>query len=236
MDIKRGGWIVCLYIGIFLSLSARAEEHKAPAATAGKAAAEEKSAPAAKNEPSAKTKGDIAKADGARAETTKADTARIEAPARAAIPIPARRQIDTQPRPVKRPAPQRLAMANTALAEKTPEPAPALVAHDIHWSYEGTNGPQAWAKLSPEYAKCGSGERQSPIDIRDGMKVDLEQIAFEYRPSSFKVIDNGHTIQANVGGWNSMRVMGRRFRLVQFHFHRPSEEAIDGRQIGRAHV
>ena len=77
----------------------------------------------------------------------------------------------------------------------------------------------------------GSGERQSPIDIRDGMKVDLEQIAFEYRPSSFKVIDNGHTIQANVGGWNSMRVMGRRFRLVQFHFHRPSEEAIDGRQF-----
>ena len=230
MDIKLGRSIVCLYFGIFLALCAHAEEHKAPAASATKAASEEKSAAAAKNEPSAKTKG-----EGAKAETAKVDTAKIEAPAPAPAPartaIPARRQIDIQPRPIKRPAPQRLAMANTAIAEKAPEPAPAPAAHDSHWSYEGANGPQAWAKLSPEYAKCGSGERQSPIDIRDGMKVDLEQIAFEYRPSSFKVIDNGHTIQANVGGWNSMRVMGRRFRLVQFHFHRPSEEAIDGRQF-----
>jgi carbonic anhydrase len=109
--------------------------------------------------------------------------------------------------------------------------APVAAPHSSHWSYEGENGPHAWAKLSPEYAKCGSGERQSPIDIRDGMKLDLDPIAFEYRPSGFKVIDNGHTIQANVGGWNAMRVMGRRFKLVQFHFHRPSEEMIDGRQF-----
>ena len=30
---------------------------------------------------------------------------------------------------------------------------------------------------------------------------------------------------------NSIEVMGRRFELVQFHFHRPSEERIDGRQF-----
>jgi carbonic anhydrase len=134
-------------------------------------------------------------------------------------------------RPARTSAPQRVALANTAVAEKAPEVVSAPVVHSPHWSYEGANGPQAWARLSPEYAKCGSGERQSPIDIREGMKVDLEPVNFEYRPSSFKVVDNGHTIQANVGGWNAMRVMGRRFRLVQFHFHRPSEEAIDGRQF-----
>jgi carbonic anhydrase len=104
-------------------------------------------------------------------------------------------------------------------------------AHPPHWSYEGPNGPQAWAKLAPEFAKCGVGERQSPIDIRDGLKVDLEPITFEYRPSSFKVVDNGHTIQANVNGWNSIRLQGRVFRLVQFHFHTPSEEMIDGKQF-----
>ena len=81
--------------------------------------------------------------------------------------------------------------------------------HPPHWSYEGPNGPQAWAKLAPEFAKCGVGERQSPIDIRDGLRVDLEPITFEYRPSSFKVVDNGHTIQANVNGWNSIRLQGR---------------------------
>lgn len=63
------------------------------------------------------------------------------------------------------------------------------------------------------------------------MKLELDPIKFEYRPSGFRVIDNGHTIQANVNGWNAMRVMGRRFRLEQFHFHRPSEEMIDGKQF-----
>lgn len=63
------------------------------------------------------------------------------------------------------------------------------------------------------------------------MKLELDPIKFEYRPSGFRVIDNGHTIQANISGWNAMRVMGRRFRLEQFHFHRPSEEMIDGKQF-----
>jgi carbonic anhydrase len=140
-----------------------------------------------------------------------------------------------RPKVTKAAAPQRVAVANTAIAVKAPEPPPAVHAaaetHTLHWSYEGPTGPHAWARLSPEYAKCGSGERQSPIDIREGMKVDLDPVIFDYRPSNFKVVDNGHTIQANVAGCNAMRVMGRRFRLVQFHFHRPSEEAIDGRQF-----
>jgi carbonic anhydrase len=118
-----------------------------------------------------------------------------------------------------------LSLSVSADEQKAPaKPAPAVK------PAEGATGPQAWARLAPEYAKCGNGERQSPFDIRDGMKLDLEPITFEYRPSGFKVVDNGHTIQANVGGWNSMRVMGRRFKLVQFHFHSPSEESIDGRQ------
>jgi carbonic anhydrase len=44
------------------------------------------------------------------------------------------------------------------------------------WSYEGENGPANWGKINPAWAKCGTGNRQSPIDIRDGMKVELEQI------------------------------------------------------------
>ena len=139
--------------------------------------------------------------------------------------------------------PQRLALASGTRASNgvkvtdkvtenpTTTPVVAPAPHSLHWSYEGDTGPHAWARLAPEFAKCSSGERQSPIDIRDGMKVDLDPVVFEYRPSSFKVIDNGHTIQANVNGWNSIRVMGRRFRLVQFHFHTPSEETIDGRQF-----
>ncbi len=100
--------------------------------------------------------------------------------------------------------------------------------HALHWSYEGEGGPLRWGKLDPAWAKCENGTRQSPIDIRDGIKVDLEQVNFDYKPARFSVVDNGHTIQVNIGGGNQIRVMGRRFDLVQFHFHRPSEERVNG--------
>ena len=100
-----------------------------------------------------------------------------------------------------------------------------------HWSYGGAGGPEQWGLMKPEFSACGSGTRQSPIDIRSGVKVDLEPIQFDYRPSGFRVVDNGHTIQVNLGGGNSIEVQGRRYDLIQFHFHRPSEERIDGRQF-----
>lgn len=103
-------------------------------------------------------------------------------------------------------------------------------AHAPHWGYAGSEGPEAWGGLKPEFAKCSSGSRQSPIDIRGGVRVDLDPIQFDYGPSNFSVVDNGHTVQVNLGGNNSIEVMGRRYDLVQFHFHRPSEERVDGRR------
>jgi len=103
--------------------------------------------------------------------------------------------------------------------------------HNGHWSYDGESGPQSWGHLKAEFTKCASGTRQSPIDIRDGIRVDLEPVQFDYKPSAFRVLDNGHTVQVNVAPGNSIEVMGRRFELVQFHFHRPSEERIDGKQF-----
>lgn len=103
--------------------------------------------------------------------------------------------------------------------------------HAAHWGYGGSAGPEHWGLLKPEFATCANGTRQSPIDIRSGVKVDLEPIQFDYRPSGFRVVDNGHTIQVNLEGGNSIEVQGRRYDLLQFHFHRPSEERINGRQF-----
>jgi carbonic anhydrase len=102
-------------------------------------------------------------------------------------------------------------------------------AHGTYWSYEGESGPANWSKINVDWAKCSSGRRQSPIDIRDGMKVNLEQIGFDYHPSSFNEIDNGHTIQVTVGGGNFITVGNQTYELQEFHFHRPSEERINGR-------
>jgi len=102
---------------------------------------------------------------------------------------------------------------------------------DVHWAYSGDTGPDSWGRLKPEFQQCMLGKRQSPIDIRDGIPVQLDPIQFDYRPSNFRVIDNGHTVQVNVEPGNGITVMGHRYELVQFHFHRPSEERINGRQF-----
>ncbi len=106
-----------------------------------------------------------------------------------------------------------------------------LSAHAPHWSYGGDAGPDSWGRLQPEFAKCSSGTRQSPIDIRGGVAVDLDPVQFDYRATGFNVVDNGHTVQVNLGQGNTIETMGRRYELVQFHFHRPSEERINGRHF-----
>ncbi|NBT81071.1 MAG: hypothetical protein EBT56_05360 [Betaproteobacteria bacterium] len=36
-----------------------------------------------------------------------------------------------------------------------------------HWTYEGAHGPERWAALAPENAKCSQGKTQSPVNITD---------------------------------------------------------------------
>jgi len=103
--------------------------------------------------------------------------------------------------------------------------------HGPAWGYSGSLGPQAWASLHPSFSLCGSGQRQSPVDIRDGLPVDLEEVEFQYRPGFFSVTDNGHTVQVQVGRGNAIEVGARRYELTGFHFHLPGEERVDGRSF-----
>jgi len=126
-------------------------------------------------------------------------------------------------------------VGNKAAAEPTStqdgRPTQAATPRTGPWSYSGLGGPQAWGRLKPEFSQCAAGRRQSPIDIRDGIALDLEPVQFDYQPSGFSVIDNGHTVQVNLAPGNSIEVNGKRYALQQFHFHRPSEERINGRQF-----
>ena len=144
------------------------------------------------------------------AELRAKQEARAEASARARKAADARRKQEA------------LAAAAAAAKEHAPK-------NGTHWSYDGEFGPANWANINSSWAKCSAGKRQSPIDLRDGMKVELEQISFDYHPSSFNEIDNGHTIQVNVGGGNFLTVGSTTYELQQFHFHRPSEERINGK-------
>ncbi len=100
---------------------------------------------------------------------------------------------------------------------------------DVHWTYEGETGPQAWGKLKPDFNLCAIGKRQSPINIEDGntLQGPAEPVQFAYQPSNGTVVNNGHTIQVDVQGDNSITVRGSNYRLLQFHFHTPSEEQLN---------
>jgi carbonic anhydrase len=98
-----------------------------------------------------------------------------------------------------------------------------------HWGYDGDEGPSHWGTLQPEFATCKTGHRQSPIDIRNPQKSGLPAIQFEYKSSPLHIIDNGHTIMINYAPGSSIRVGDKQYTLKQFHFHRPSEEKIDGK-------
>jgi carbonic anhydrase len=101
--------------------------------------------------------------------------------------------------------------------------------HGTVWSYEGETGPANWSKINVDWGRCGVGNRQSPIDLRDGIKVNLEQIGFDYHPSSFSEVNNGHTISVAVGNGNFITVGNQTYELQEFHFHRPSEERVNGK-------
>ena len=96
------------------------------------------------------------------------------------------------------------------------------------WAYDGALGPTHWGGLKPEFATCRTGLEQSPIDITRTTKANLDSIRFDYHSSPLRIIDNGHTIQVNYAPGSSIIVGDARYELRQFHFHRPSEERING--------
>jgi carbonic anhydrase len=100
-----------------------------------------------------------------------------------------------------------------------------------HWSYSGETGPSHWSALEPGYAACAKGDSQSPIDIQTAHveQKALPPLHFNYKSSALHIVNNGHTIQVDVPAGSELTVGGDRYALVQFHFHHPSEETIDGK-------
>jgi carbonic anhydrase len=98
--------------------------------------------------------------------------------------------------------------------------------HAAHWDYEGEMGPEHWGK---EFPTCGKGKSQSPLNIKGPFEKVRFSVVPDYKPGPLKIINNGHTIQVNVVPGSKIRIDGKAFDLLQYHFHRPSEEHINGK-------
>lgn len=107
----------------------------------------------------------------------------------------------------------------------------ALADHHAHWGYAGHAGAAHWADLDENFQTCKLGRNQSPINIETKKveKADLQPIGFAYAAGAAEVINNGHTIQVNLPAASAATIAGAEYQLVQFHFHHPSEEKINGK-------
>ncbi len=123
-----------------------------------------------------------------------------------------------------------------------------------HWSYSGHNGPESWGSLAEEFGTCSSGRNQSPINIDyTNSSASMFKLEFNYLPVPLQIVNNGHTIQFNYGTpkhgeenfvtiagrqyplptatdyHSTLSVSGEEYKLIQVHFHSPSEHQFNGR-------
>lgn len=107
--------------------------------------------------------------------------------------------------------------------------------NDEHWCHSGEKGPHKWSKLDQNYIIAETGLKQSPINIELHLKQDSKESSLDvhYSTNEATIINNGHTVQVD---WKSTSTKDfitneKKFQLVQFHFHGPSEHTIDGKRF-----
>jgi carbonic anhydrase len=109
--------------------------------------------------------------------------------------------------------------------------ATAARADSAHWSYEGHGGPEHWGELEKGFQACAVGTQQSPINLQGAVRAETSGPALSWKSAPFKVVNNGHTIQLDaVGDAGGAEMNGKRYALRQFHFHAPSEHAVNGQR------
>lgn len=95
------------------------------------------------------------------------------------------------------------------------------------WDY-ADKGPARWANIASEWAICGSGMRQSPIDISVTTEVDIGAWAFKYGSSKMRAQNDSKTIHLFVDTGSSIAVNEKTFILKEIHFHTTSEHTFNG--------
>lgn len=131
--------------------------------------------------------------------------------------------------------------ATPATPQSTTRPSVAPAPGDPVWHYEGAEGPERWGALSPKFAACGEGTSQSPVDIADTVAgTEPLEVKTNLLPGALRIahhehvadgINNGHTIQINYEGGDTLTIGNDAYELVQYHFHNQSEHTVKGRHF-----
>ena len=73
--------------------------------------------------------------------------------------------------------------------------------------------------------------QQSPIDIEGTIKSQLPVLKLNWGKSADTIVNNGHTIQLNFAEGSTLTLGDVKYKLLQVHFHRPSEHTIGGKNF-----
>lgn len=115
-------------------------------------------------------------------------------------------------------------------AVKSPS-VPSLTRVAAPWGYDEERGPEKWGSLHPSYSLCQKGTQQSPIDLREGIAVDLPSLSLSFEPSLFRVIDSGRAIEVHYISGSALVVLGEASQLERIVLRHPAEEIIGGKRF-----
>ncbi|KAL8555119.1 hypothetical protein ACS0TY_003063 [Phlomoides rotata] len=89
------------------------------------------------------------------------------------------------------------------------------------------NGPHNWTNLNPNWTRCGTGRKQSPINIANLIISSREDLIREYTPAPAQIKNRGHHIEVVwIGDAGGIVINGTEFKLEQSQWHLPSEHSV----------
>ena len=98
----------------------------------------------------------------------------------------------------------------------------------IEWRYEGHLGPENWGFIKTDYALCGNGQQQSPVDLADAVETTLAPLELHWRTADWELYNSGTALELEAQDAGYAMIDGDRFELRHISFHAPSEHAING--------
>ena len=112
---------------------------------------------------------------------------------------------------------------------KGPQSSGSLPTNETDWGYWGPGDPNNWGSLSPDFALCDNGLRQSPIDLTGYTEAPTAPgLVFNYSQDADEVNHNGKIAHVEYGEGNVLTVGDQTYELVSMHIHVQAEHQING--------
>jgi carbonic anhydrase len=109
---------------------------------------------------------------------------------------------------------------------------PARAATTVAWNHDPASpiGPLHWGTIG--FPTCGTGTSQSPVNIRTDRVAAYHgsPLLLRYEQAELGIENTGHVVEVPTpaGVTDTLQIGGNRYPMVQYHFHAPSEHAING--------